>query len=201
MISPISQFKQNIERVRNIHSIYNILNIKTTGVIDVSDVLRAELVLVVSAFDYYVHEVVRQGMLEVFQGKRVETPSFRNFTVSLECVREAISNHSTFDWLENEIISRNSWKSFQQAEKVSEAIRLISDIDLWVEIASKLGKNYKDLKTRLNLIVDRRNKIAHEADMDPSYPGIRWPIDEIMTEEAINFIEEIVETMDEILKI
>lgn len=199
MIAPISQFKQNIDRVRNIHAIYNILNIKTTEVIDVSDVLRAELVLVVSAFDYYVHEVVRQGMLEVFQGKRVETPSFRKFTVSLECLREAISNPSTFDWLENEIIIRNSWKSFQQAEKVAEAIRLISDINLWVEIANKLGKNPNDLKSTLNLIVDRRNKIAHEADMDPSYPGIRWPIDEVMVENAIEFIEEIVEMIDQII--
>lgn len=199
MIAPISQFKQNIDRVRNIHAIYNILNIKTTEVIDVSDVLRAELVLVVSAFDYYVHEVVRQGMLEVFQGKRVETPSFRKFTVSLECLREAISNPSTFDWLENEIIIRNSWKSFQQAEKVAEAIRLISDINLWVEIANKLGKNPNDLKSTLNLIVDRRNKIAHEADMDPSYPGIRWPIDEVMVENAIEFIEEIVEIIDQII--
>ena len=196
MIAPISQFKQNIDRVRNIHAIYNILNIKTTEVIDVSDVLRAELVLVVSAFDYYVHEIVRQGMLEVFQGKRVETPSFRKFTVSLECLREAISNPSTFDWLENEIIIRNSWKSFQQAEKVAEAIRLISDINLWVEIANKSGKNPNDLKSTLNLIVDRRNKIAHEADMDPSYPGIRWPIDEVMVENAIEFIEETVEIID-----
>lgn len=199
MIAPISQFKQNIDRVRNIHATYSILNIKTTEVIDVSDVLRAELVLVVSAFDYYVHEVVRQGMLEVFQGKRVETPSFRKFTVSLECLREAISNPSTFDGLENEITIRNSWKSFQQAEKVAEAIRLISDINLWVEIANKLEKNPNDIKSTLNLIVDRRNKIAHEADMDPSYPGIRWPIDEVMVETAIEFIEEIVEIMDQII--
>ena len=119
MIAPISQFKQNIDRVRNVHIIYNILNIKTTEVVDVSDVLRAELVLVVSAFDHYVHEVVRQGMLEVFQGKRVETPSFRKFTVSLECLREAISNPSTFDWLENEIILRNSWKRLSASRKSS----------------------------------------------------------------------------------
>ena len=199
MIAPISQFKQNIDRVRNSHATYSILNIKTTEVIDVSDVLRAELVLVVSAFDYYVHEVVRQGMLEVFQGKRVETPSFRKFTVSLECLREAISNPSTFDWLENEITIRNSWKSFQQAEKVAEAIRLISNINLWVEIANKLEKNPNDIKSTLNLIVDRRNKIAHEADMDPSYPGIRWPIDEVMVDNAIEFIEEIVEIIDQII--
>ena len=29
-----------------------------------------------------------------------------------------------------------------------------------------------DAKVRLELIVDRRNKIAHEADMDPTNPNL-----------------------------
>ena len=78
----LSQFKENIERVRNLHATYKILSIETTDAIDFSDLLRAELVLVVSAIDYYIHEIVRVGMLEVFQGKRTETPSFKNFNVS-----------------------------------------------------------------------------------------------------------------------
>ena len=201
MISPISQFNQNIERVRNIHSIYSILGASTTKVIDVSDVLRSELVLVVSAFDYYVHEIVRQGMLEVFQGKRVETSAFGNFNVSLHHLREAISNESTLVWLEKEIIAKNSWKSFQKADNVADVIRLISEIKLWVEVSNKFGKNPQDIKSTLNLIVDRRNKIAHEADMDPSYPGTRWPIDEKMVGDAINFIAEIVETIDDLIKL
>lgn len=72
---------------------------------------------------------------------------------------------------------------------------------MWIEIGDKLGKKPHDLKSQLNLIVDRRNKIAHEADMDPSYPGLRWPIDENMVENAVNFIDEIVQTIDDILKI
>jgi hypothetical protein len=31
----------------------------------------------------------------------------------------------------------------------------------------------QDVKTWLQLIVDRRNKIAHESDMDPANPGFR----------------------------
>lgn len=201
MIPPISRFNQNIERARNIHSIYLTLNKSTTDVIDVSDLLRSELVLIVSAFDYYVHEIVRQGMLEVFQGKRVETSAFGNFTVSLQHLREAISNESIFDWLEKKIIEKNSWKSFQKAENVADVIRLISEIKLWVEVSNKFGKNPQEIKSTLNLIVDRRNKIAHEADMDPSFPGIRWPIDEKMVEDAINFIEAIVVTIDDLIKL
>lgn len=194
-----NQFKENIERVRHLHSIYHHLITQTTKAIDISDVLRAELVLVVSALDYYVHEVVREGMLEVFQGRRIETPSFKKFNISLESVRDAITNPSSFDWLDNEIMNRHSWKSFQQSRKLTEVVRLISEMDLWNEIANKSGKSANDLKKQLDLIVDRRNKIAHEADIDPSFPGNRWPIDEDMVKDAIDFIEELVEKIDIIL--
>lgn len=45
------------------------------------------------------------------------------------------------------------------------------------------------------LVVDRRNKIAHEADIDPSFPGKRWPIDDVLVDDAISFIENIAETI------
>ena len=43
----------------------------------------------------------------------------------------------------------------------------------------------------LSLMVDRRNKIAHEADIDPSYPGQRWPIDRLQVECTADLLEEI----------
>ena len=52
----------------------------------------------------------------------------------------------------------------------------------------------QDVRRQLNLIVDRRNKIAHEADSDPTFPGSRWPIDEALVDEAVDFIEQVVES-------
>lgn len=49
----------------------------------------------------------------------------------------------------------------------------------------------KDVKARLKLIVDRRNKIAHEADLDPTSPGFRWRIDGPMVKDAVDFIEHL----------
>ena len=57
------QFRTNIVRVRNLGSIVDALASQTTGVLDLSDVLRAEIVLAVSALDQFVHEIVRLGML------------------------------------------------------------------------------------------------------------------------------------------
>ena len=85
--------------------------------------------------------------------------------------------------------------SFQQPDRIAEAVRLFSPIELWNEIGALLGEDPQNLKTQLKLIVERRNKIAHEAEIDPSYPGQRWPINRTDTEDALAFIEKIGESI------
>ena len=195
----IDQFRVNIARVRNLGIIYNTLNGQTTTTIDFSDILRSELVMGVSALDYYIHEIVRLGMLEVYRGTRPETSAFLRFQISLERVRQVVSDPTSDDWLDNEIRERHSWRSFQQADHIADAIRLISDISLWEQVSTHLEMPSQDVKEQLNFIVDRRNKIVHEADMDPTPYDTRWPIDEVLVDDAINFIEQIVETIYDLL--
>ncbi|MDB9517849.1 HEPN domain-containing protein [Roseofilum reptotaenium CS-1145] len=55
------------------------------------------------------------------------------------------------------------------------------------------------MKQPLSLIVDRRNKIAHKPDIDLSFGiGNRWPIDAIIVNDAVDFIEQVVESMHQI---
>jgi hypothetical protein len=51
------------------------------------------------------------------------------------------------------------------------------------------------VKQRLGLIVDRRNKIAHEADLDPTYPKVRWPISPADVDGVVEFLERAVEAI------
>ncbi len=89
---------------------------------------------------------------------------------------------------------------FQQADKIADAIRYISGKKLWDEVAIQMNKSAKDIKQQLNSIVDRRNKIAHEADIDPTFNiGDRWNIDELLVGDAIDFIEILVESIHSVL--
>lgn len=63
---------------------------------------------------------------------------------------------------------------------------------LWEEIAPRFSLNAGDLKAKLKLVVDRRNKIAHESDFDPSNPGVKWPISSSDVRDVIDFIEKLV---------
>jgi len=104
-------------------------------------------------------------------------------------------------WLEAEIRERLSYRSFQHPDKIAEAIRMISDCDLWREVAIATNTSAKMVKQQLAAIVDRRNQIAHEADLDPTFGlGNRWPIDERLTEEAVSFIEQVVEAIHQLLE-
>ena len=196
MSVPLDQFRENIGRVRNLVSIFKALRPQVTPAIDLSDVLRAALVLGVSAFDRYIHEVVRIGMLEAFAGKRPNTTAFLSFQVSTSSVKQALSSPLDTDWLDIEIRRQHGYRSFQRSTHVANAIGLISSVALWEEVARQLGASAAATKDQLNLIVDRRNKIAHEADMDPGSPGARWPIDELLVEQATKFLEDTAGAID-----
>lgn len=249
MLSALNQFRISIARVRDLISIHNSVKAQATPSLDLSDILRAALVLAVSALDYYVHEVVILGMLEIHRGQRSEPnpppnssqSAFSRFQVSLGGARQerliamdiaswleneiqqiqgssflqqpctvsallplissSIQNRlNNASWLEDEVRDRLGYQSFQQPEKIADAIRLISDQKLWDEVAAKLGRSATEVKSQLGLIVDRRNKIAHEADIDPTFGiGNRWNIDESQVNDAVNFIEQVVESIHQVL--
>ncbi len=197
MNNALIQFKENLQRVRDLSHLINAIGSMTTSAIDLSDLLRSQIVLSVSALDHFIHEYVRLGMLEIQRGVRAPTDAYLRFQIPLR-VTHPTTAISSSDWLDDVIRERHSWLSFQHPDKVADAIRLISSEQLWKRVEDKLGIPARDIKTRLSLIVDRRNKIAHEADMDPTNPGIRWPINLNMVNETIDFIERIVQTIFDI---
>jgi hypothetical protein len=269
MQSALDQFRISIGRVRDLIALHNSVKSQSNEQeeVDVSDMLRAALVLSVSALDYYVHEVVTLGMLGIHRGQRPEPASppnktqsvFSQFRVSLGRTRQdrltaldidswledeiqqsygyeflqqsykvsdlipSISNSignrlNNTSWLESEIRERLGYQSFQQADKIADAVRYISDKKLWNEVATlmpqtaantshinaqsnlRAAKNAQGIKQELNSIVDRRNKIAHEADINPAF-GIaeRWNIDDILVGDAVDFIEILVESIHQVL--
>jgi hypothetical protein len=112
MQSALDQFRISISRVRDLISLHNSVKVQATGTLDVSDMLRAALVLSISALDYYVHEVVTLGMLEIHLGRRPEPISaanttqsaFSRFQVSLGGARQdRLTAINIASWLENEL--------------------------------------------------------------------------------------------------
>ncbi len=200
MQAAIEQYRENIKRVRNLGSIYQALSAQTTGVLDLADILRSELVMALSALDHFIHELVRSGMLEAYHGHRGRTDACLRFQVTLGSAIQGFTMPTSGSWLEEQIRLRHGYLSFQQPDRIADAIRLVSDIQLWNEVADRLGTTSQNVRVQLGLIVSRRNQIAHEADMDPSYAGRLWPIDFGMVDEAVTFMEQLAETIYSIVE-
>lgn len=195
MHNALTQFKDNVQHVRNLRALYAHLTARTTKAIDLSDLLRTQLVMLVSAMDHFVHELARRGMLEVHAGIRAPTDAYLKFAVTLGGVQVGLADPAKHDWLNSEILNKHGHLSFQHPDKIADAVRLVSSARIWERVSKLLGNDIKSIKRHVELIVDRRNKIAHEADADPSTPGARWPIDEVMVDDAVAFVEQLCEAI------
>ncbi len=193
--SAIVQFRENIKRIRTLSQTVSVIDSMTASAIDLSDILRSEIVLVVSALDYFVHEFVRAGMIDICENKRSVTDAYTKYQIPLLSAHLSQYSSSCRAWLEDAIIEKHSWQSFQEPDRIADAIRLISSVKLWEAVGDELGKSAKRVKATLKVIVCRRNQIAHEADMDPINPGANRPIDQKEANDAVDFIESTVEAI------
>ncbi len=160
--------------------------------------LRAQIVMIVSALDLYIHEITRVGMLEVYSGNRPQTDAFLRFQVTLDSAIDGIANPHVSNWLDIEIRERHSHLSFQDPDNIADAVRRFSSCELWPSVARHLNLDVQEVKIRLRTIVKRRNQIVHEADLDPTYPGTvnRWPITPSDVISTIDFVQDVCEAID-----
>lgn len=195
----VQAFKQNLAVARNLVGAAVALAAQAAPVFDVSDLLRAALVLGVSAFDLFMHDEVRVRMLALESGPAAAWPdAFARFRISMASYNQA-SQQPGQSWFENEIRNQHGFLAFQQPEKVADAIRLVSGVSLWTDVGVQVGRPAIDVKTQLAIIVDRRNKIVHEADIDPTPPPSRFPITRPDVEDSLDFVETLVDAIAAVL--
>ena len=182
---------------------YQALHQLMTPAIDTTDLLRAQHVMASSALDYYIHEITRIGMLEVYHGKRPRTDAFLKFEVQVSAVLipidDALKGNPVLlqndRWLDGEIRRKHGHVTFQHPDKIADAIRLFSNRALWPAVASQLNQDVSDVKDRLRLIFQRRNQIAHQTDLRPPQPGNLYPISLAGSTNTVDFIEDVCEAI------
>lgn len=198
----IEQFERNLQRARDIGATAAALGDMVTGALDVSDMFRAGYMQGVSAFDFFMHDEIRTRMvMQHSQPATTWTASYKAFKVPAAGLHLA-SDSDVFDsefWFESEIRAQHQHLSFQNPEKVAEACRLVSPVDIWSVVAVELGMSSegklpanKVAKKNWQLIIDRRNLIVHEADMRAQPPrDEQYPIDRAMLDGALDHISEV----------
>lgn len=191
MQTALDAFNASMGRVRALHALQVTLYNQLTAVVDLTDILRAELMMAVSAFDYFVHELTRLGMLESHRGTRPQTDAFKRFQLPISSLNDLANPTTAEKTLESIVREKHGYLSFQKPDSIADAVRLYSSVKLWEEIGVECGEDPRAAKAAFQLIIERRNQIAHEADLDPSYPDQRWPIDAALVEDAFTRIDKV----------
>lgn len=197
MILAILQFRENIKKIRETEVLFDYLVVNLRLPNDLTDLLRSEIVYSISALDKLVHELVKIGMIDIFCGRRPETNKYKGFTISLQTQHE-ISRPTLQPpefWIEQEIVNRHKIKSFQEPENIADALSLIWNEDhKWQKIATRISMDQSTLKTQLKNIVNRRNQIVHEADLN-IITGAKNPINSTDCKLIVDFVEQIGEAI------
>lgn len=70
-------------------------------------------------------------------------------------------------YLDGVIKKVNSKDSYQSPKSVEYALGLIGVTNIWSKVAPGMRMSAQDVRLELGNIVNRRNKIAHESDLNP----------------------------------
>ncbi len=196
------QFKDNMKYVKELDTLFLYLKETLHLPNDLTDLLRAEWVYSVSALDKLIHELIRIGMIEAFQGRRIRTSKFSSFGVKTDTLTSALTLTIPPPeyFFEQEIIERHKTNAFQAPEKIADALSLIWDEQYkWQKLSNSLGITQGDLTTTLKTIISRRNQIVHESDLD-LISGARNSISKSEIDDVVLFIEKLSEEIFNVVK-
>lgn len=208
-MTPLAHFEALWARCDMLSALHLYLANNVAPAAQPDEVLRAEWVARVSALDLYVHELVAQRMVAIFEGRLPATDAFNKFPLPAEIVDRIRNSPSlveasaAFDLHVREALSR---KTYQFPDDIADGIRLCSSVELWNEVALRVGATpatkavvAKGLKTDLSIVVRRRNVIAHEGDLQRTPPREPWPISRSDLAAVRDQIERIVRAVDAVL--
>ncbi|WP_263263022.1 HEPN domain-containing protein [Pseudomonas sp. RIT-PI-S] len=192
--SAIAVFQHAVERARQMVSLYDALVALRPREPANDDALRSAYFQVVSSFDFFAHEIAaieaNYRLSKNIRTKKISVPMELMVIVNEE---ERIAAADSY------LRQQNSYRAFVDPGKLAELLSCYCD-EPWkkIHISFNDGKNESDklgleeLKGQLKNIWRRRNQIAHEADVNPTFAGIGlWPIDKTDTQFTIDFIVEL----------
>lgn len=136
---------------------------------DAENIWRYQVVFLESAFDFYLHEITKYGLANIFEGQWDKTPKYRNIKVDMELVEQVLHGNVDNEWFTifvNDMYAKTTMVSF---DSVKDQMNLIG-----VEIKKVAHCAFYDLdsdektidkmKKIVNGLYHRRNVIAHQSD-------------------------------------
>lgn len=192
-------FELLIREVRGSFGVLVYLEKTNTAALNLDEFRRGLFASTIAALDFFVHEITIQGMLKIYDKQLLPTQQFLSFKIAISNY-DFVNGNLPRQQFEASLRETFSYLSFQQPDKIADAIRLFAPFNIWEEVNHPNFQDQKSLKRQLKLTVARRNQIVHEGDLKPMYPFERWPIDtqELIT--TIDFVQNVATAIYDVMK-
>ena len=178
----LDRFNSNIADIRSHFQTANdLLALRPPKQTAAEDIWRSQIVFLDSALDFYIHEIVKYGIIKMFNGNWTESTNYKKMKVRLRFAVDLAQNPSSASRLLEEIDEMNKYSCFMGAKKLKEQLDFI-------DVNYNCRNSEKKL---LNDLYDRRNQIAHQSDRIPGQQQ-KQPISKSYVEDFINKIENFV---------
>lgn len=180
--SILGRFNTNISDIRShFQTADDLLALQPPKQIAAEDIWRSQIVFLDSALDFYIHEIVKYGIIKMFNREWAESNDYKKFKVRLSFAVDLAQNPSSASRLLEEIDEMNKHSCFMGARKIKDQFRAL-------DISYTLSSSEINL---LDDLFNRRNQIAHQSDRIPGQQQ-KQPISKNYVENFINRIEDFV---------
>lgn len=146
---------------------------------ELSELLRAAIVVSVSALDRYCHEVLLSRVIEKIAGSEKNWPAeLKRVSLPLTFVKHAVKNAKLRRGIGGRVRTRpmhivkqglqekfHKNLTLQRPEDIASAWRIVGIKSLWSRCGKNMSEKAEEIKDHLNRIIKRRNEIAHEGDI------------------------------------
>jgi restriction system protein len=207
-LTPFEQFSQNIAYARNmvtggraLEGLHGIgANYGDLAAAHPEDLYRAAWSQAVSALDHWLHQEVLEHAVALVRSDERPLPDRLSKLRMPFATVEQMTDNSVGSVFAEFIEEETRRDTYQRSKGISEGLRLVTHLNadqIWGCIAEGLGTTAAAARDRQDRIVNRRNRIAHQADLDKDGRRSPMPVSEV--EAAVSWIEDVAKQISTIL--
>jgi hypothetical protein len=199
----LDQIRQHFaETVQAINAQFDVADelLKSGKEIEGENIWRAQIIFLASAFDFYMHELTKYGLCEIYNENWERTNKYENLQVNMKVIEVALKSGEDIDWFLEFINGYYRTITMVSYESVRDQLNLlgiklahVADGAFFQRGGTENTKN--KLRRRLNELFGRRNIIAHQSDRAHTDAQVHGITKEIV-QNFIEDIEKIVSSID-----
>ncbi len=199
----IKTFRGNVTRITKRFEIVDLLKNQHKNE-EADDMLRFQIVYVMSSLDFFMHEIYNYGLLKIFRNEEPKTYKYNEYKIPLKLLEQALYNAENIDlYLKETFVDLNRNYTFMSPGRIRELLNILSSDDEFASVEKELkSKNVISENVRLDNVLDhiyeRRNKIAHQTDINHGKDD-KNTINKQEVEYYINIVSHLAEALYKII--